>query len=700
MRIPHILIAVLFSPTTLAFPRTLSKRADPCASLATQLNQTDTVPATDALNCLKSVPFSKPEALDLISNLRLYTNFIPSQGYYPNPINPALGIPAFNINSTIDKIESRAKNGQYKNGFDFWREVSLAYTGFRDGHMTFQPTCGGRAFSWYHDYPIVAVNGTEIYTMFIPPRNTSTPIPARLEKKVTKINGQDSVQFLLEMSKTMPDLYLYLDEDVRWNGLMTSYPSNRGFFANRTLWAGEEEETLRLTFEGGEEVPVEWKAIYTAPGLFTDTTSFAAAVCYLHPDLYKFQSPKVAGPLWKKDPTGDTYSSQLSSVLSKIASSTGVPTATTSPITTTTPTNAPSSTITDFPTSTTSLRGYPTPLYRGPDDTLLFFPDPDNSPTLAVLRIPTFTVFQNATAAWNSFLNATLTTLGTSGVTKLLIDVSNNPGGNANLPKRVLRMLFPTTVSSIPGTEPEYEFEWRYHTAMAKMLRAPTDRFTVQFNDRRVVNRTGGNFSVDEVVGPYFDPKPRDYFTVRGIPRTDLLTAADEGRFPRRGVFAKEDVVVVSNGQCSSSCHFLVEFLMQFGVRSYVLGGAGAREDPGGWGDEDVGLMVVLVAYDECADINSGVIVEYEDLVYESYIMFGDTTDQKDIPKFPVTQYERASVSLENTFRLGDDVPLFFRYTPACRKIPVTKSMATDIREVWREVKRVAWGDGAMECDR
>jgi len=79
--------------------------------------------------------------------------------------------------------------------------------------------------------------------------------------------------------------------------------------------------------------------------------------------------------------------------------------------------------------------------------------------------------------------------------------------------------------------------------------------------------------------------------------------------------------------------------------------------------------------------------------------MFGDTTDQKDLPKIPATQYS-ASASLENSFRLGDDVPLFFRYTPACRRLPVTKSMATDIEEVWREVKRVAWGNGTTGCDK
>ncbi|KAF8247319.1 hypothetical protein K440DRAFT_661519 [Wilcoxina mikolae CBS 423.85] len=675
MHLLHILIPAIFAATTFAFPRPPSESEDPCASLATLMNQSVIVPATAALNCLKSVPFSEPEAVELISNLRLFTNFIASQGYYPTPTNPSLGIPPFNINSTIDTIESRARSGSYNNGFEFWREVSLAYTGFRDGHMAFQPLCGGSVFSWYHEYPIVSIGGREIYTIVPDTKtsNSSGSTLARLDKKVTHINGQDSVEFLLEMSKIQRDLFLYFDEDVRWNALMT-WPSNTaGVFANRTHWAGEEEEKLHLTFESGEEVTVEWKAVYSGSGVFTDTKSFTAEACYLHPELYKFQSPKVAGPLWKDDPTGDKYTSEYSSVLSKIASSTETSTATTTPVSITeiptssaTTTDAPTSPVTDFPTPTTSLVGYPTPLARGPDDTLIFFPDPDNSPSVAVLQIPTFEVADNATTPWHAFLNATLTTLGSRGVSKLVIDVSDNPGGNIELPKRVMRMLFPKSLSGVVGTEPEYNFEWRYHSALAKMVRATADDYTPHFAESRFVNLTGGNFSsIDEILGPYYDSKPDDYFTTIGIPRANLLTPDLEGLFPWKNFFAKEDVVV-------------------FGVRSYALGGRGGYRN----------MQAV-------GGTKTGVVVNYDVLVPDTFKMFGDTTDQKDLPKFPATLYGRASLSMENAFRPGaDEIPLFFTYTPACRKIPMTKEMATDINEVWRVVKKVAWGEGQRTgCD-
>ncbi|KAF8533212.1 hypothetical protein BDD12DRAFT_504576 [Trichophaea hybrida] len=694
MRLLHTIIPAIFAATTFAFPRPLSESGDPCASLATLMNQSAIVPATAALSCLKSVPFSEPEAIELISNLRLFTNFIASQGYYPTPTNPSLEIPPFNINSTINTIEFRARSGSYNNGFEFWREISLAYTGFRDGHMAFQPLCGGSAFSWYHEYPIVSIGGREIYTIVPDTQtsNSSRSTSARLGKKVTHINGQDSVEYLLEMSKIQPDLFLYFDEDVRWNGLMT-WPSNTaGVFANRTHWVGEEEEKLHLTFESGEEVTVEWKAVYSGSGAFTDTKSFTAEACYLHPELYKFQSPKVAGPLLKDDPTGDKYVSEYSSVLSKIASSTEISTATTTsasiteiPTSSATTTDAPTSTVTDFPTPTTSLVGYPTPLARGPDDTLIFFPDPDNSPSVAVLRIPTFDVAENATTAWHAFLNATLTTLGSRGVSKLVIDVSDNPGGNIELPKRVMRMLFPKSLSGVVGTEPDYNFEWRYHSALAKMVRAAADDYTPNFAESRFVNLTGGNFSsIDEILGPYYDSKPDDYFTTIGIPRADLLTPDLEDLFPWKNFFEKEDVVVVSNGQCSSSCHFLVEFLMQFGVRSYALGGRGGYRN----------MQAV-------GGTKTGVIVTYDVLVLDTFKMFGDTTDQKDLPKIPATLYGSARVSMENAFRPGaDEIPLFFTYTPACRKIPITKKMATDINEVWRVVKEVAWGEGQVtQCD-
>jgi len=451
--------------------------------------------------------------------------------------------------------------------------------------MSFDPYCGGKAFSWYHEYPIVSVEGREIYTITFPDTlDSNSTATAKLDRKIIHINGQPSMEFLLKMSQTLPDLDQYFDPDARWNRLMVNYPLKDNAFANRTLWAGEEEEKLQLTFEGGEEVTVEWNAIlvHDVSGTrftgFTDTATFVQTVCYLRSAYYKAYSPAIAGPLYKEDPSGETFSSMLSS-LSRDASSTatsGAPENTlpvtiteisdTNPTITTTTTDIPES------TSTTSLTGYPIPLFRGPGDTLIFFPDPDSSPFVAVLRVPTFDLevatlesFQQ----WDEFFNNSLTSLAESGVKILLIDVSDNPGGDSILGKRAVRMLFPESFRGI-GHEPTYYQQWRYHPALAKMFKAETTPSTL-FDENEFIDLKGRNFSsINDILGPYYNSQVRDYFTAIGIPRSDLLTPEDAGDFPRKNFWRTEDVVVVSNDHCSSTCHFLVELLEQ---RTYAIGG-------------------------------------------------------------------------------------------------------------------------------
>ncbi|KAF8247296.1 hypothetical protein K440DRAFT_661505 [Wilcoxina mikolae CBS 423.85] len=680
-------------PTPVAAPKEAPPKTDACAVLASNFNQSNIVTASSALDCLKSVPFAEPQALEFITSLRLFTNFAAHQAYYRSPINPVLEIPEFDINDTISTIESRAKSGYYQNGWEFWREVSLAYTQFRDGHGSFNAVCGGTAFLYWHDYPIVSVRG-EIYTITFPYRfGSNSTRTAKLDRKVTHINNQPAVEFLLDMAQTLPDLSDYFDPDTRWNALMWTSVDRSSTFTNRTFWAGEEEEKLQLTFDGGEEVVVEWKAGMPASadyiGQFNDTASFAEVVCYLNPAEYKLYSPTIAGPVLQKDPSGDTFNSMLSSVLSTAEPSTatsGIPQS--SSVTTT---DIPLVTATATATSTTtSLTGYPTPISRGPEDSLVVFPDPDMSPSVAVLRIPTYEVGNGTSESfpeWDAFLNRTITVLGESGVKRLLIDVSGNGGGYAKLAKRTMRMIFP---GSFPGAghEPEIHFRWRYHSAMVKIFNAVPEKPFSSDYDARGHFRTlqGGNFSsVDDILGPYYNSQVDDYFTSEGIASRDLLAPEDDGVFPSKNYWRAQDIVIISNGLCSSTCHFFVELMEQMGVRSYAIGGR-----PGHIPMQAVG------------GTKSGVVTEYTSLVVDSFRLLGDTSNYTDLPKLPATNF-RGRTSVETLFRPGsEEIPLFFTFTPACKKVPLTREMATDIRAVWRTVKRLAWSDygDATGCDK
>jgi hypothetical protein len=567
------------------------------------------------LKCLRSVPFSKPHAIDLVENLRIYTKFIGGQAYFRTPLLPKLEIPTFNINDTLDTIESRVNSGYYKNGFEFWRAVALAYSGFRDGHITFFPLCSGTMFIYTHDHPIVAIsnkaNGErEIYTVntTIPTNSTSSTDPTvsinststsgkpRLQNKVKSINGVPAVEFLLKMSNSLPEaVFQFLDPDARWNTLMENYPSNPGSgkFAFRLFFAGEEEEKLVLTFESKKQVTVEWRAElrpeYATLGPFNSTKSFTDTICYLDPKFYELMLPNVAGPMFKADPSGTSWSSMVSSVLSTSAVATPTPTASLiNPITsdaTSTAVSTSTSAITTsstppngtYVTPTSSIIGYPTPVSRGPIDSLVHFADPDSDTSVAILRIPTFNLFNNEVAAWDRYFNSTLTKLADSGTKKLLLDVSGNPGGLAKLGKRAIRMLFPDKFHD--NKEPEQYVNWRYHSGLVKLLKAEVEPEST-FDEGNFANLMGVNYtSLDQYLGPYYNPKFKDSFTAMSLLTRDMLKDADKGYFPRKSFWKKEDVVVVSNGLCSSTCHNLVELLTQIGVRSYAIGGRPSRKN-------------------------------------------------------------------------------------------------------------------------
>lgn len=103
--------------------------------------------------------------------------------------------------------------------------------------------------------------------------------------------------------------------------------------------------------------------------------------------------------------------------------------------------------------------------------------------------------------------------------------------------------------------------------------------------------------------------------------------------------------------------------------------------------------------------MNRGNRFDYERLVLEIYAGLGDVSNDNDMPLPLRTNLGTAINGIENKYRNSDhdinySLPLFFTWTPACKKLPITKAMATNVQEIWRAAKKAAWVDGkATECD-
>lgn len=641
---------------------------------------------TEALNCLRSVPFSADDATELIETLRHTNAWYAGQAFYKVPIEPLHELPAFDVDKTIDGIEAKVKSGHYKNGFDFFRDIGLVQTSYRDMHTSFYPACGDYyLFKYTHDYPLVAVSDTAVGTrgIYTLKRNGTTAKP-KLDKQVETINRLPAEEFLIRLASDHPDLWMYHDPDTRFNMLFENYPweQNSGIFNFRQYFVGEEEEKLEIGFVGGEKVQVQWKAYFQNLELqFNSTEELIQNVCYLSAEELKPLSPKVAGPLWKEDPSGALWSSAFSPEV--------VEKRTAAPFPATTATDSPATATDSAETSatpTTSIVGYPTPVSRNEDESLVWFQDPDGDNETVILRISTFDIEE--TDSWSLFLNTTLQAFHEKGAKRLIIDVSGNGGGTAILAKRFVRVLFPDLFD---GTdEPDYYANMRYHSALDKVWKAEKDFDPENLQHtllNEYVNLNGTNFTTfDEVLGPYRNVAFNDSFTAMSLWRPDL----DKTDFGSNSEWSKENIIIVGAGQCASTCHNWMELMRNVGVRTYTFGGRANS-----------------TAMQPVGGTKSGTVHDFKQMVEKTWAALGDTTNYKDVLKYPRARLVNTRIGIENQFRLGENnsttaVPLFFRWSPGCKKLPYSKTTVNDPAEMWRAAKAAAWTtDGkATECDK
>lgn len=539
-----------------------------------------------ALECLRNIPFSKTEALDLIDNMRIFTHFVPSQAYYTTDTLPWLELPVFNVNKSIGEIEERAKSGYYKNGYDFWHAIELVYTNFRDGHMAFRPTCGGFAFLYFHEHGIVSV-GTEsggdreIWTVE-ESKNSTVP---KLLKQIAKINGLAAVDYLLDLANYLPEL-TYLDPDTRWNALMSEWPSGRtsNRFRSRSYWRGAEAEKLVLEYADGTKLNIKWKANFQRSKFpeFDSTDSLVKKICYASDKYVALWAPSASAEEVKKNPRGAKYkelksATQLSYIklqTDEQEDATGSKGISEEDATKSKDISEEDATAASgaFTPRTTPLYGYPEPEDRGPNDALVWYLDPDDE-TVAILHIPTFGVTD--IDPWESFFHSTLEGLHSNGIKKLIVDVSGNGGGNAILGKRSTRMFFPEDFNG--EGEPDQYAQLRYHPALSKIMRGEVDdKFAKEdfFDEDKFSSLKNENMTLDELLGPYTNKRVNDYFTAMSLYKRDIVTAEDfTNYFDHKNYWKKEDVIIVTNSRCSSTCHNFVELMGQVGVRSFAFGG-------------------------------------------------------------------------------------------------------------------------------
>ena len=150
--------------------------------------------------------------------------------------------------------------------------------------------------------------------------------------------------------------------------------------------------------------------------------------------------------------------------------------------------------------------------------------------------------------------------------------------------------------------------------------------------------------------------------------------------------FAAEDIIILSDGLCGSTCALFVEFMTtQAGVKVIVLGGRpqnGPMQPVGG----TKGSLMLDADY-----LNT----------YAEYLIteFASTTAERRawtsvLPEpFPIRAFD-ASINFLDSIRSGDETatPTQFTNETANCRLWYTPEMAMDVMKMWAAVAGVAWG--------
>ncbi|KAI5196320.1 hypothetical protein E4T38_08569 [Aureobasidium subglaciale] len=654
---------------------------------------TPTVPAELAYDCLHSIPFNQSAASDLLESMRPYLKWQTTISYLKDPPKDYADKvqPPYDFWGVFDGIEAKVTAGTYASEYAFGYDLYEAFQQAHDGHFGFTPDSVGSIFTFGRtvslasvsedgkSLPVIYAYGDILAASF---GNASfTPSP------IVEIDGQNATEYLLNWSQ----FGSLQDRDALWNNLFyipaqvslgtsgTGTGTFSGSGRGRYAYPGA---TTTFVFANGSTVNNQNFARVLAN--FANITSGA--------DIYRefFAVPE------------DAYENALDLAVSTTSSATSSATG-----------NATSSTSSTSTTSTPAP-GYPSPIVRQSNNLNGgYFLDQPGFEDVAVLSVPSFVGSGDVEEEFQNVNSELIAAALAANKTKLIIDVSANGGGTILQGYDLFKQLFPSIL-------PYGATRFRAHEAFDILgqeysaIAADYPRNLNQTDDILDIESSAWNYRTDadvnyepftswpEKYGPHeFGPGPDNFTSIIRWNLSDVLTPLNSGGIYVSGYlnrsnvtvqpFATENIVLVYDGYCASTCTIFSELMrQQAGVKTIALGGRPNYNEIQGVGGvkgtNDYPWSYILSAITEAFTYANG-------------------THQEELNKTALGGYSqlplyRSSsgpvVNSRDGIREGDveETPLQFVYEATDCRIFYTPAMVVDQSAVWRTVADTVWGGG------
>ncbi|KAK1992772.1 hypothetical protein LX36DRAFT_662108 [Colletotrichum falcatum] len=635
---------------------------EPCAEVVNvlstyQVSATQFVPAELAYACLNSVPIVKDAAVELVDSLVPYLEWQSDAAYKANP--PAgYGFPGYDIFAALAQIRKNILNDVYPGEYAFQSALYEEVFGpGHDGHFVYYPDLLTAVFEWTRQRSLVSISedGESLPVIKVYEDVISAPENASV---VTHINGIDATKYLAD---TINKATWNRDVNSAYNSMFFEMAgqatgAGNGYFSSggriRYIYQGA---NTTLAFANGTEVTFENQA-----RVRRNLTGIVDGQSFYN----KFCNP--ASPASKTAP-------------------------------------APS------PTGTKPiLPGYPSNIASTVDGIVSgYFLEGEDYEDVVVLALTAFE--SNSTVEFQKTTQQVIASALAAGKTKLVIDLQQNGGGLILHGYDLFRMLFPDTVQD--GFS-----RWKENDAYLAAAEVISDVVAgvnlstspnsdlinfgeSWFNWRYDYNRTNQPFtSYDAKFAPQLFENT-NYTDLMRWNLDDPLTTTNSTFGMGIGIhgygnlvglaqpFSPENIAILVDGVCASTCTLASEFLRhQGGVKSVAMGGLPH------WGPIDA-----------VGGIKGSQVLDWGDIYnYTTAVLPYATTDKQKAAfgrytDLPLNRSTSAAVNVRDEIlreNLPDRVPAQYIPEDADCRLYWTLPMITDVTAVWKAAADAAFNGG------
>ncbi|KAF4625364.1 hypothetical protein G7Y89_g12800 [Cudoniella acicularis] len=633
------------------------------AALSKAPGATPTVAAQLAYDCLASVPLNASAATVLVESILPYVEWQSDISYLKNPPD-GYQEPGVDIWKAFDAILRNIKIRRYANEYQFQADLLRTFNSVHDGHFRFAPDLISKVFGFRRPVQLVSVSkdGVEIPKIYVRgdvanfTRNSTHP-----PSEIVKINGQDAEDFLEKLSEKG----FLQDPDALYNNM----------FYELALDAQSDKSRYTGYFAGAG------RAGYIYPGPKT-TLEFENGTIRTYENyadvIGNFHGVTDGSSVYQVFCTGPKEFDALAD-------------------------NG------DLPTRDISTAyGYPNAEAISSDKQIAgyFLGDDPTYADVAVLSVlsfePTFP------AEFQAIIQTFISDAKAAGKTKVVIDLSGNGGGIILNGYDAFRQFFPKTIQD--GLT-----RFREHEAFNIMSRqlsnfseglsidtASVDQViasTSVLDYRSDLNQTNQKFLTFQ---DKFAPKEWNGDKFTSILRWNLtdplfttsvqwglgmsITGYDD-RQNFEQPFAPENIIMVYDGICASTCTIFSEFMrLNGGVKSIAMGGRPDRKPiqaiGGTKGTNNYSFGYIL----KLANITLGSATPKQKANWTAVSALTD---------LPLRRSTDTSINVrDNILNLKDGVPAQFLYEKADCRLFYEPEMLKDPKAIWKKAAAAAWGKG------